>query len=73
MEAKPYVDLILKHNISFCIFDFAGSGLSEGEYVTLGHNEKVHLLLYYYIYICIINNIKKLIFFNLLSWMYKLL
>lgn len=39
-EGMQYVPLLLKHNINAFIFDFAGSGLSEGEYISLGYNEK---------------------------------
>ena len=31
---------LLKRNINLCIFDFEGSGLSEGEYISLGYHEK---------------------------------
>ena len=31
---------LLKNNINIVMFDFAGCGLSEGEYITLGWNEK---------------------------------
>lgn len=31
---------LLKHNINLCCFDFAGSGLSEGQYISLGYHEK---------------------------------
>jgi len=31
---------LLKRNINLCIFDFQGSGLSEGEYISLGYHEK---------------------------------
>ena len=31
---------LLKRNINLCVFDFQGSGLSEGEYISLGYNEK---------------------------------
>ena len=31
---------LLKHNINLCAFDFAGAGLSEGEYISLGYHEK---------------------------------
>ena len=31
---------LLKHNINLCAFDFAGSGLSEGKYISLGYHEK---------------------------------
>ena len=31
---------LLKRNINLCTFDFAGSGLSEGKYISLGYHEK---------------------------------
>jgi len=31
---------LLSRNINLCIFDFQGSGLSEGEYISLGYHEK---------------------------------
>ena len=31
---------LLKRNINLCVFDFQGSGLSEGEYISLGYHEK---------------------------------
>ena len=31
---------LLKHNINLVAFDFAGSGLSEGKYISLGYHEK---------------------------------
>ena len=31
---------LLKRNITLCCFDFAGSGLSEGKYISLGYHEK---------------------------------
>ena len=40
IESIKFAEIILQHNISFCCFDFAGSGLSDGEYVTLGYYEK---------------------------------
>ena len=29
---------LLKRNINLFVFDFAGSGLSEGEYISLGYH-----------------------------------
>ena len=31
---------LLRRNINLCIFDFQGSGLSEGEYISLGYHER---------------------------------
>ena len=42
---------LLEKGIGFLTFDFTGSGLSEGQYVTLGKNESEDLE-------CIINYIK---------------
>ena len=39
IESIKFAEIILRNNISFCCFDFAGSGLSDGEYVTLGFYE----------------------------------
>ena len=36
LEGLIYVEELLKRNISVCLFDFSGSGLSEGEYISLG-------------------------------------
>lgn len=39
VNAKQAVKALLPLGISVLAFDFAGSGLSEGEYVTLGYRE----------------------------------
>ena len=31
---------LLKRNINLCVFDFQGSGISEGDYISLGYHEK---------------------------------
>ena len=31
---------LLKRNINLCVFDFQGSGMSEGDYISLGYHEK---------------------------------
>jgi pimeloyl-ACP methyl ester carboxylesterase len=31
---------LLKRDINLCVFDFQGSGLSEGDYISLGYHEK---------------------------------
>jgi hypothetical protein len=36
MKAKQTVRLLLPFGVSVFCFDFCGSGLSDGEYVTLG-------------------------------------
>ncbi len=33
-------DLVVRLGLILIVLDFAGSGLSEGEYVTLGYNEQ---------------------------------
>ena len=39
MDAHQAAIHLLQQDISVCAFDFSGSGLSEGSYVTLGQNE----------------------------------
>ncbi|EAS05128.2 alpha/beta hydrolase family protein (macronuclear) [Tetrahymena thermophila SB210] len=39
LEGQLYVDYLINKGISVCIFDFAGSGQSEGEYISLGYYE----------------------------------
>ena len=39
-EALPIVDLLLPLGISVLTFDFAGCGMSEGEYISLGWHER---------------------------------
>lgn len=41
-NSKNYVDIFLPY-FDLLSFDFAGCGLSEGQYVTLGYNEKEDL------------------------------
>jgi len=43
MDALDAVDLLLPLDILVASLDFSGSGLSEGEYVTLGYNEREDL------------------------------
>eukprot|EP01017_Pseudomicrothorax_dubius_P045985 TRINITY_DN8039_c0_g2_i5.p1 TRINITY_DN8039_c0_g2~~TRINITY_DN8039_c0_g2_i5.p1 ORF type:complete len:346 (-),score=93.70 TRINITY_DN8039_c0_g2_i5:35-1072(-) len=40
MEALPAVEVLLPSKINLVCFDFAGCGLSEGEYISLGYYEK---------------------------------
>ncbi|MCQ2819620.1 MAG: alpha/beta hydrolase [archaeon] len=40
LEGMKMAPHLLKININIFVFDFAGSGLSEGEYISLGHYEK---------------------------------
>ena len=48
-EAYPEVKYLLQRNITVFSFDFCGCGKSEGEYITLGYNEKkdVHCVVEY--------------------------
>ena len=48
-EAYPEVKYLLQRNITVFAFDFCGCGKSEGEYITLGYNEKkdVHCVVEY--------------------------
>jgi fermentation-respiration switch protein FrsA (DUF1100 family) len=39
LEGLRMAKLLLKNDINIFVFDFAGSGLSEGEYITLGYHE----------------------------------
>jgi pimeloyl-ACP methyl ester carboxylesterase len=34
-----FAEMVLAHRVAFACFDFSGSGLSEGEYVSLGYYE----------------------------------
>jgi pimeloyl-ACP methyl ester carboxylesterase len=52
LEALPLVDYILPMEMSLFCFDFAGCGLSEGEYVSLGWHERDDLEL-------VINHLRK--------------
>ncbi len=40
LEGLSNVQYLLRKNINLFVFDFSGSGLSEGEYISLGYNEK---------------------------------
>ena len=33
------LDEIIKKKMALCVFDFSGSGMSEGEYISLGYHE----------------------------------
>ena len=39
IEGLNMVKVLLKRDINLFVFDFAGSGLSEGEYISLGYHE----------------------------------
>jgi pimeloyl-ACP methyl ester carboxylesterase len=43
LEAKTILPVLLPSNINIFTFDFSGSGLSEGKYVSLGWHEKEDL------------------------------
>lgn len=38
--ALSYAEKILSLGFNMCSFDFAGTGNSQGEYVSLGHHEQ---------------------------------
>ena len=40
IEGLDMKNLLLVNNINLCVFDFAGSGQSEGEYISLGYYEQ---------------------------------
>lgn len=40
IESIKYAEPILQRGCAFCCFDFSGSGLSEGDYVSLGFYEQ---------------------------------
>ena len=40
LEGLKMLTVVLRHGINLCVFDFAGSGQSEGEYISLGHYEQ---------------------------------
>ena len=40
MEGKKLVEFLFDYDINTFIFDFAGCGLSEGDYISLGYHEK---------------------------------
>ena len=39
LESLQYLEILISNGFSLFCFDFSGSGLSQGEYVTLGLNE----------------------------------
>lgn len=43
VEGIAHARQVLEAGYAFVVFDFSGSGLSEGEYVTLGLNESEDL------------------------------
>ena len=43
MEGMNIVKVLLKRNINLFVFDFAGSGQSEGDYISLGYHESQDL------------------------------
>lgn len=43
LEGIKMAPTLLKHNINLFVFDFSGSGISEGDYISLGMNEKEDL------------------------------
>ena len=43
IEGIAHAKQVLEAGYAFVVFDFCGSGMSEGEYVTLGLNESEDL------------------------------
>ena len=43
IDSLKYLRAILEHGINLFCFDFAGCGMSEGEYISLGYHEKEDL------------------------------
>lgn len=43
LDAHPMAGLICNEGMSYLTFDFGGSGLSDGDYVSLGWFERVDL------------------------------
>ena len=42
-EGLNMMTILLKNNINLFVFDFSGSGISEGKYISLGYHEKEDL------------------------------
>lgn len=40
LDVKPYLKELIPEGFSVCSFDFAGCGISGGDYISLGHNEQ---------------------------------
>jgi len=40
LEALQFIKVLIPNGISVISFDFSGSGMSEGEYVSLGYYEQ---------------------------------
>jgi alpha/beta superfamily hydrolase len=40
MDSFPNVNMLLPMNITVFTFDFSGCGMSEGEFISLGWNER---------------------------------
>ncbi|EGR34508.1 hypothetical protein IMG5_009170 [Ichthyophthirius multifiliis] len=51
LEGQMYVEQLLEKGMQVFLFDFSGSGQSDGEYITLGINELQDI-------ICVINHLK---------------
>lgn len=43
VEALEYVSAVLEQHVDFCAFDFEGSGISSGKFVTLGVREAANI------------------------------
>jgi alpha/beta superfamily hydrolase len=39
VEAILYLNSLVEHNMQLFCFDFAGSGMSEGDFISLGESE----------------------------------
>ena len=39
MEVVKYVPMLIRNGYSLISFDFTGSGMSDGDFVTYGHRE----------------------------------
>lgn len=44
LEGLTNLDLLSNLGINLCVFDFAGCGMSEGDYITMGCNEGLDVL-----------------------------
>ena len=43
LDAFGFAEILIRENITLFCFDFTGSGISGGEYTSLGHYEKEDL------------------------------
>lgn len=40
LECRRFAEYVISRGCNFCSFDFAGSGISEGQFVSMGHYEQ---------------------------------